>query len=263
MLSTGVLLVCGGCQSIEVARSTEQFPQNTGFLEHRITVDGVARAVWVFIPASYSPQNPAPAVLFLHGLFEAGTNGEKVLKAGLAPVIARFPQDWPFITIFPQSPGDWRGPAAERIALAALDFAEQRWTIDRDRVILAGLSYGGLGVWEIGARHPERFAALVPVSGHANPEIVDWLVRMPVWAFSSRDDIWVKSQNSEQMVRLIDARGGEAHWTEFKGNTHDCWTSVVRGSDLVPWMLQQKRAEGTYGGRPAAALVFPIRASTE
>jgi predicted peptidase len=251
-------LPLAGCKSGEVVRSTQRFPRNTGFQEHRFTVNGVSRTLWVFVPAKYTPSQRMPAVLFLHGLFEAGRNGDKVLGAGLAPVIADTPENWPFITIFPQSPGDWRGEEPERIALAALDFAERRWSIDRERVILAGLSYGGLGVWEIGSRHPDRFAALVPVSGHANTNLVDWLVWKPVWAFSSRDDLWVKSHNSQEMVRMIDSRGGRARWTEFKGNTHDCWASAVFGSKLVDWMLQQKRVPRLSAAGPARALVLPL-----
>ena len=104
-----------------------------------------------FHPAPYRPDYRYPAILFLHGLFEAGDGGDKVLGAGLGPVIANDPENWPFITIFPQSTGTWQGEDKEHLALAALDYAQSQWTIDQDRIILAGLSYGALGVWEIGA----------------------------------------------------------------------------------------------------------------
>ena len=55
---------------------------------------------------------------------------------------------------------------------------------------LAGLSFGALGVWEIGAQHPDRFSALVPVASPGAKEVIDRLVLLPVWAFNFRGD-WV------------------------------------------------------------------------
>jgi predicted peptidase len=239
----GVAILGGGCQGAMVANSTTEFPRNTGFTERQITVDGQTHLLWVFVPKNYRPDYRYPAVLFLHGLFESGDGADKdkVLSAGLGPVIADDADHWPFITIFPQSTGTWQGEDRERLALASLDYAQSQWSIDPDRVILAGLSYGALGVWEIGARHPERFAALVPVSGHKATEWVDRLCYVPIWAFSSKDDSWVASNGSEEMCREINQHGGWARLTEFCGNDHDCWELAVHESNLINWMLIQRR----------------------
>src|SRR4051812_99952 len=95
----GIAIVSGGCQGAMVATSTNEFPHNTGFVQREITVDGAQHIVWVFIPKNYRPDNRYPAVLFLHGLFESGDGGDKdkVLGAGLGPVIAGDPETWPFI----------------------------------------------------------------------------------------------------------------------------------------------------------------------
>lgn len=236
-------MLASGCigSGAGVRQSTRHFPQQTGFVQRELTIDGVRKSYWVFLPPNYHPSRLHPTVLFLHGLFEGGNGGSNVLSAGLGPVIARNPEAWPFITIFPQSNGSWQGDEHERLAIAALDDAEKQYPIDPDRVILAGLSYGGLGVWEIGARNKGRFAALVPVSGHAAPELAEALVLTPVWAFASRDDMWVNADNSRQMCAAIQSRGGRARLTEFPGGEHDCWALAIDGSELMTWMLRQKR----------------------
>lgn len=235
-------LLAGGCvTSSTVVRATRHFPEGTGFIQRTILVDQVPRRVWVFVPANYSPDRGFPAVMFLHGLFEAGRNSNACLSSGLAPVIARRPDDWPFITIFPQSDGTWKGEARERLVLAALDDAQANWSIDPDRVCLAGLSYGGLGTWEIGARHPDRFAALVPVSGPSAIETVARVALLPVWAFHYTGDLIIASRSSEEMCRRIDSAGGRAKLTEFSGVGHDCWDKAVEESQLVPWLLEQRR----------------------
>jgi predicted peptidase len=239
ILLPGPMLGCRSGNSI--ARSTASFPAGTGFVRQDFVIDGESRPLWIFIPKNYDARNRYPAIVFLHGLFEAGAGGEQCLSAGLGPVIAKDPQHWPFITIFPQSHGTWKGPQREMLVIASLDYAESRWSIDSNRVILAGLSYGGLGTWEIGAKHPDRFAALVPVSGHRATELVERLILLPVWAFSFSGDPWVRSESSEVMCAEIKEHGGNARLTEFAGVGHDCWDRAVGESDLVNWMLEQRR----------------------
>lgn len=234
-----------GCTGTHVARSTQEFPVNTGFIKAQVVVDDEPHTVWVFVPKNYKPNKRYPAILFLHGLFEAGHGGDKVLSAGLGPVIAQDPGEWPFITIFPQSLGNWKGEDKDRLAMASLDYAQRHWSIDSDRVILAGLSYGGLGTWEIGARHRDRFAALVPVSAHSAVDIVEQVVTLPVWVFCSKGDPWVKSENSEVMCQEIEAHGGQVKLTEFPGSGHDAWAMAIDHSNVVQWMLTQHRGSAT------------------
>ena len=48
---------------------------------------------------------------------------------------------------------------------AAIQAARALYPIDPDRVSLAGMSMGGYGTWNIGLRHPDHFAALLPLAG--------------------------------------------------------------------------------------------------
>lgn len=234
--------ICSGCRGEAVAHSTENFAPGTGFTAHRLVVNGNVETVWVFLPKDYRPDKKYPTILFLHGLFERGKGGENCLSGGLGPVIAKNPEKWPFITIFPQSDGNWRGMEHDQLAMAALDFVSKRWSIDEDRVVLAGLSYGGLGTWEIGSRHADRFCALVPVSGHKATELIDRLILLPVWAFAYDGDPIVPAKGSEEMCQGFNQRGGKMRLTEFMGIGHDCWDLAVNDSDLVNWMLKQKRS---------------------
>ena len=231
----------GGCGTGRVQRATAHYAPGTGFVRNDVEVGGRQHAVWVFVPRDYRPEQKYPAVLFLHGLFEAGGDGTRCLSAGLGPVIAKSPDEWQFITIFPQSDGTWRGPQREAVAIAALDSAMARWSIDPDRVTLAGLSFGALGTWEIGAQHRDRFAALVPVAGFRAMNVVDRLVTIPVWAFGYRGDLIAPPTASEAMCRELNDRGGNARLTAFNGIGHDGWSRAVADSDLVDWMLAQRR----------------------
>ena len=237
-----VLLLCAaGCSGREVLNSTRDFPADTGFLTRAVTHEGEQRNYAVFVPRSYSPSRRYPAIVFLHGLFESGSDGVKCLSAGLGPRIAADPDAFPFIVIFPHTQGDWAGDEKRRLVLTTLDSAAAHWSIDPDRVILAGLSFGGRGAYEIGSRHPERFAAIVPVSGPRALDRIKDLTRLPVWAFHNSADPFVPAASAQEMVTQINAAGGEAQLTVFPAMGHDCWPRAIDESGLLQWMLSQRR----------------------
>lgn len=237
-----LMLLAGGCTGTRVQKSTSDFPTGTGFSRHDFTFRGQTETVWVFLPHNYDAKKKYPTILFLHGLFEAGNGGNKCLSGGLAPVIANYPEHWPFITIFPQSDGTWESEERQRMAIGSLNYAQAHWSIDQERVILAGLSYGGLGTWDVGARYPERFAALVPMSGFESVQAVRRISTLPIWAFVYTGDPWVRASSSTEMCEQIRDAGGTAILTEFDGVGHDCVDRAVNDSELIPWMLRQRRS---------------------
>jgi len=40
--------------------------------------------------------------------------------------------------------------------------------VDKDRIYVTGLSMGGFGTWSLAAAHPDKFAAIVPISKRRN-----------------------------------------------------------------------------------------------
>ncbi len=243
-----------GCTTgSSVRRSTNEFPPGTGFLTRTVTVDNKERKYAVFIPRDYatnSANKRYPTIVFLHGFFESGRDATRCLSAGLGPVIAKDPHNWPFISIFPQTMGSWRGAANERLVIACLDDVEKNFAVDEDRIILSGLSFGGRGTWEIGANHRHRFAALVPMSSDTAYEVAGRLTNIPIWAFHYSGDPIMSAAGSERMVRKIQEAGGNARLTEFNSFGHDCWTRACTETDVINWMLRQRRLDSAQAAIP-------------
>ena len=121
------------------------------------------RKYTVYVPEGYDDKREMPAVLFLHGSGERGDDGVQGAQVGLGAAIARHPEDFPMIAVFPQARKTWAADSDDaKAALAALDDVLASFKVDRKRVVLTGLSMGGAGAWEIAAAHPDRFAAVVP-----------------------------------------------------------------------------------------------------
>ena len=142
---------------------TDDVATSPGFHLRTVKTAQGDRKYTVYVPEGYDDKRAMPAVLFLHGSGERGEDGIQGAQIGLGAAIARHPEDFPMIAVFPQARKTWAADSDDaKAALAALDDVLASFKVDRKRVVLTGLSMGGAGAWEIAAAHPDRFAAVVP-----------------------------------------------------------------------------------------------------
>ncbi len=127
-----------------------------------------------------------------------------------------------------------------QVAEGILREVEQKYPVDPARVYLTGLSMGGFGSWNLASRHPDWFAALVPICGGGDPSHAAELAKIPTWAFHGADDKVVPPSLSQQMIEAIRAAGGKPQYTELPGVGHDSWTPAYKDPNgVLPWMFEQ------------------------
>jgi predicted peptidase len=130
---------------------------------------------------------------------------------------------------------------------------EKKYAVDTHRVYLTGLSLGGFGTWDLALAHPEKFAAVAPISGGGETlpiilakfydakKLTD-LKSLPVWAFHCDGDPVVNVQNSKQMVdTLKDAGCTNVQLTIYPKAQHDAWTQTYANPELFNWFLSHAR----------------------
>src|SRR5258708_39963695 len=91
--------------------------------------------------------------------------------------------------LIPQCPsGDtWSDPDLNQptkwleLTMSALADVEKKFSIDLDRIYLAGQSMRGLGVWSALQTHPGRWAAGGILSAYDNFTIVEAFASTPLW----------------------------------------------------------------------------------
>lgn len=238
LLAAATMLVgCGGLNMSEVNKNA---PKGTGFMVKNVRVDDDTHNYGLFVPHDYTPTRRYPVIVFLHGVLQAGSNGTTNMGEGIGPTIAKHPEAYPFIVVFPQSSGDWTGDKRDHIAMACLDAVQRDYSTDPSRVILTGLSNGGYGVWHIGAMHPERFAALVPVAGQPDYEDVSKLTHIPIWCIHNSGDFLIFPGGSREMCKRIKEAGGNVKYTERQSFGHGDWDAIYSDKELVDWMLAQR-----------------------
>lgn len=197
--------------------------------------------------ATVDPSDRWPLVLFLHGAGERGEDLALVAQHG-PPRLVREGRRFPFLLVAPQCPAGqvW----SEEALLALLDHLLGQHPVDPNRVYLTGLSMGGYATWSLGLKHPERFAAIVPVCGGGN--IIDALLAegtqaeairsLAVWAFHGAKDPVVPVEESRRMVETLRRIGcREVELTVYPEAEHDSWTETYANDHLYEWLLLHQR----------------------
>ena len=214
----------------------------TGF-QHRSyhDDDGVEHGYSVFIPEAYNSATRWPAIFFMHGAGERGTNNRSQLEVGLAPVVRRQAESFPAIVFFPQARLDWSKDRAD-LNRAVAEFArvEQEFSIDPDRVYVTGISMGGHGTWDAVHLCPGRFAAAVPICGFFDRDI-EPMLKLPMWFFHGADDSVVPVHHSRDAVAALRSAGAVVRYTEYHEVDHDSWVRAYDAPELFEWMFKQRR----------------------
>ncbi|MFW6051748.1 MAG: extensin family protein [Myxococcota bacterium] len=129
----------------------------------------------VYLPPDYDPSKEWPLYVALHG---GSSNGNLFLGVVLGNNMPwkKYPEHlwddyeprWkpPFIVVAPTGMGQvmWRW-MGEQDVLDVIEDVRRHYSVDGDRVVLGGLSNGGVGAYAIGMRHAWRFAAVQAMAG--------------------------------------------------------------------------------------------------
>jgi predicted peptidase len=211
-------------------------------------------------PADYDPQKKYPLVLFLHGAGERGDDNAIQLVHGARnfvdpamrrrhPAFVVFPQcaaekkwvevPWNRTPLkVPEDPGD-----TMRALFALVTSLQQEFPIDESRIYGVGLSMGGFGLWDMLQRKPELFTAGIPICGGGDPATAERFHATPVWVFHGGADPLVPAGLSQEMVKALQAAGGQPIYTEYEDVGHDSWTQTFDNRLVWDWLFAQQKQQ--------------------
>jgi len=204
----------------------------------------------------FTPDGPPdlrrPLLVFLHGYGERGGDKAsrrtlaKITETGLPQLAAedRLPsvdgKAFPMTILCPQSQEYW-GPHHDDV-LGLVDRLIETTAADPDRIYLTGLSMGALATWEIAARAPTRFAALVTVAGGV-PREAGETRDLPVWVFAGGTDhhFSVAAVQADLFEHRSEGAGFTLTVEPRAGHNREFWNGVYSRSALYAWLLTQRR----------------------
>jgi hypothetical protein len=201
----------------------------------------------LYVPESYGvdPDQQWPLIVYLHDAELRGTNPDFLRRDSLPKRLDTL-KDFPFLVISPAGNGDWDFWSTDQMIvplLGLLDEIQSVYSVDANRIYLTGAGMGGNGVWAIGMRNPEYFAALAPLGGYVYPfgipEDICALKDIPIWAFHGQEDFMVPPQVEQDLVEAVNACGGTAQITVKPGAVIPI--EVYYSSDFFNWLLSQSK----------------------
>lgn len=194
----------------------------------------------LFLPADYGKtKKRLPLIMYLHGGSLRGDDVEKVRTLGL-PQLLETDKSFPFIVVSPLCPAGEIWTDTEML-ISILDEVVSKYSVDVDRVYLTGHSMGGRGTLYLAYKHPEKFAAIAPMSG--GPNITAWASRLkdvPIWAFHGAKDEIVPLNQSQSLVDALKAVGGDVKFSVLADRDHFI-LDVYEDKQLYEWFLQHRQ----------------------
>lgn len=199
---------------------------------------------FLYLPKSYytNQYQPLPLVLFLHGRGERGNDLSLIKRQALPKMVVEDNAEFPFIMIMPQLPEieeEWY----TKDLLTLVEEIESEFSVDENRIYLTGISLGGNGSWKLAMEFPEKFAAVVPISGWGDTSKVCRLKNANVWAFHGMKDTLILPERTIEMVDRLKLCNPNVKITLYPKATHNAWTDTYHNPEFMDWFLQQKKTK--------------------
>jgi predicted peptidase len=222
----------------------------TGFLFKAVEAGGVKLKYAVYVPRGYSAEKKWPAIVFLHGSGESGTDGQKMIVQGIGTNILWNADRWPCIVMLPQKPvmkDQWE--KYDAAVMAMLEETKKAYSVDSDRIALTGLSQGGHGTWSIGSAHADVWCAAAAICGYADghgggmsaEQIAGKMKGVPMWIFHGENDDVVPPEESRKVAAAMTAAGAEVKLTLYPKTNHGSWDKAYNEPGLPEFLMKGRK----------------------
>ncbi len=200
---------------------------------------------WLYTPSD--PTENMPLIVYLHGGSGKGDDLELITAVDGFPKYLRDGQlgDVRAYVIIPQLPSSQKGWANGAAAVYELiQVTVSKFDIYEENISLTGHSMGGTGTWNLALSYPTLFARIAPLSGsvRVQPEYIEKLKNIPVWAFVGSADTIVPPDSSMEFVAALKEAGGNAGITIFGDADHFTVPSLTyldKDIDLISWLTDK------------------------
>ncbi len=217
--------------------------------------NGNALPYCLYLPDNYSPNKKYPVILFLHGAGEIGSDNS--LQLNNIKNMFTYNADYisQAILLCPQTPEWWSfdrdyyedGKGTLSSAINLLKEIQNKYSCDKNRIYLTGLSMGSFATWDVLERYGDMFAAAVPVCGGGNEMNASAYVDIPIVMYHGTADPTVSFQSSQRTYDAIVAAGGtKALLIPLEGVGHDAWKQAYADRNMFAWLFAQDKSKNTF-----------------
>jgi phospholipase/carboxylesterase len=171
----------------------------------------------IYVPESHLDTRPWPLIVALHG---GSGDGRDFVWAWLREAKSRG-----YLLLSPSSLGRTWAPEDEEGVIGAVEDLARRYNVDRDRVLLTGLSDGATFAFIFGLAHPDIFTALAPLSGVLHPGLLatghlEMGRTLPVYLVHGAKDWMFPVETARRAARVLEEKGFDLVYRELPEHSH-------------------------------------------
>jgi poly(3-hydroxybutyrate) depolymerase len=196
---------------------------------------------FLYIP-QHRAQGALPAIIFLHG----SVGNFKVYTWAWS----KLAEELGYAIIAPSFGfGEWDRPEGVRAVESVVKNAETKVNLDKDRMYLAGLSNGGLGVSLSAKATPELYRGLIFISPVMTTEVISSKAFQAAWA--GRPMIVVAGEADERVpigyvdeqVKHLQEGGISVSYLKYPGEDHFLFFSKLHSvlKDISGWLSAREK----------------------
>ncbi|MFH7015237.1 prolyl oligopeptidase family serine peptidase [Flavobacterium sp. FlaQc-47] len=180
-----------------------------------------------------------PLIVFISGDGEKGTDIEKVKINGPLKYLKTHQLDAYVLAPQCKENENWDIESINQLILKI----QKENKIDPDRIYVTGLSSGGWAAWNLALTYPDKFAAVVPISGFVDLIALESsckIAPIPTRIFHGLLDDVVKVDYAITIYKeLKKCNAKDVQLTIFDDAGHDSWTRVYDNPEIYDWMFKQ------------------------
>lgn len=210
----------------------------------------------LYMPENYNSSSEYPVILFLHGAGEIGSdntshlgnisqmftcNGDLTKNAFIL-----CPQSYEWWNLDRYYAGDQGGTLGS--ALHLLEEIIEKYSCDKNRIYVTGLSMGGYATWDLLEHYGNIFAAGIPICGGGNSGNGSAFKNIPIRIYHGTADPTVSFSASKNMYNAIIGAGGKkVELIQLDGVGHNAWDSAFSDRDTFCWLFAQDKVKNPLG----------------
>jgi predicted peptidase len=214
----------------------------------------------LFIPPSYDKSQRYPLILWLHGTGGRGFDNLSQIQGDQIPgthiwTTSENQAIHPAFVVAPQTQSSWDSTGTRLVhketddqltpelkqVIAILESLQTEFSIDPQRLYVAGQSLGGYGAWNLITKKANMFAAAIILCGGGKPELAQNAKDVPIWSFQGGADGPNILESNRGMVAALKQAGGNPRYTEYPGMGHEIWDRVFKEPELMEWLFAQHK----------------------
>lgn len=219
----------------------------------------------IYVPENYDANKKYALMIFMHGAGERGSDNKQLHALGANRYFYYVLEDSKlkddFILLAPQCHADHRWveqdwsqsvyefcPSCQLSVPMTLfyDFLDNelcvKYNIDKDRILMTGLSMGGFATWFTMMYQPDLLAAAIPICGGADPKMAESIKNIPIWMFHSDDDPVVPSDSYHAMKKALeDVNAPDFNATLYTHEGHGSWDRAYLEKPAFDWFISRRK----------------------